>query len=397
MCFIKRVHALLRPEVSGPLVLLAFSLGGLVAANTPLQSFYMALHHSLGVVKLPFGGGDVSLPSVAECVEIGPMTVFFLLITLELKKELAFGQLSTMRQCMLPLFSALGGVLVPAIIYMLIVGKDADLRQGWAIPVATDAAFTVPILLALGRFVSEGGRIWLMALAIFDDVLGILIIILFYGASLNFIPLLGVFILGAGLVTLAWCGVSALWIYGIGGVLLWGGMLMSGVHPILAGVIVGLCVPTAPRNRGCRGLALSDRVSPLECLEGVLAPWVRWCILPLFGFVSVGVSLRGLTFHQLCWPLILAVSVGLVVGKSTGIFAATWICVRCNLATLPAGTSWRMLFGLALICGVGFTVSLFMASLAFPASALLLSAKLGILLGSCFAALMGWWWLRYVY
>lgn len=373
----RRKHWVFVPETGGPCLLLVMAILGLIVANSPFRSFYACLHQPLR---------SMYLPSIAELVTIGPMTLFFLVITLELKKELVTGHLSSIRQCLLPCISALGGVVVPAGLYALIAAPDAALKPGWAIPVATDAAFTLPILLALGRHVSEGGRVWLMALAIFDDVLGILIIAFFYGGTLHLLPLIG----GAALMVLmacaGWQKVRCLWLYGVAGCLLWLCFLQGGLHPTLAGVVAGLCLPTARQNG----------VSPLERVEQSVSSWVTWLVLPLFGFVTVGIPLLDVPVSSLNMRLILAVAVGLVLGKTGGIFSATWLATRLHVAALPTGTSWQMLFGLCLLCGLGFTVSLFMASLAFPAFDLLVSSKIGIFVGSFIAAVSGWLWLRYV-
>lgn len=377
-------HWMLAPETGGPFLLLVMAVLGFVLANSPLRFIHEWLDVPLGQVC--YAAGCFSLPSAAEIVTIGPMTFFFLLITLELKKELVTGHLSSVRQCLLPCLSALGGVAVPAGLYALVVAPDPALRPGWAIPVATDAAFTLPVMLALGRHVSEGGRVWLMALAIFDDVLGILILAVFYGGTLHVLPLLG----AAGVTVLmacaGWRKVENLWFYGVSGCLLWFCLLEGGLHPTLAGVVLGLCLPTV--GRGGR--------SPLEQAERGLSPWVTWLVLPLFGFVSVGIPLLDVPAEALSLRLVCAVAVGLVCGKTVGIFGVTWCAIKCRLASLPAHTSWSMLLGLCLLCGVGFTVSLFMASLAFPAFMLRVSSKTGILAGSLIAALSGWLWLRFV-
>ncbi|OOL18218.1 hypothetical protein AL01_05215 [Bombella intestini] len=386
---IKRRRWSLSSETAGPCFLLLMAMIGLALANSPWRAFYALLEQPLGQFALVAGMPKVSLPSFAELVLIGPMTLFFLGITLELKKELSVGHLASVRQALLPCLSALGGVVVPACLYALIAAPDPALLAGWAIPVATDAAFTVPIILALGRRVSEGGRVWLMALAIFDDVLGILIIALFYGGALHVIPLLGSIALIGVMALAGWRGVGCLWLYGVGGCLLWVCMMGAGLHPTLAGVVVGLCLPTASQKKGDSAV-----LSPLELVERGISLWVTWLILPLFGFVTVGIPLIDVPTAALNPRLVCAVAVGLVIGKTGGIFGMTWLVIRCRLASLPEGTSWQMLFGLCLLCGLGFTVSLFMASLAFPASILLVSSKIGIFVGSLIAAACGWFWLR---
>ncbi|MCX5614800.1 Na+/H+ antiporter NhaA [Bombella saccharophila] len=374
-------------DIAGPFLLLFMAIAGLIAANSPWQANYALLAHPMGDVHITGWNGrtwSLTLPSVIEAITLGPMTLFFLLITLELKKELVSGHLSQLRQCLLPCVSALGGVVVPALLYRVIAASEPALQAGWAIPIATDAAFTVPILLALGRYVSEGGRVWLMALAIFDDVLGILIIALFYGSTLKYGPLIVSAVLVGCLVYWGRRGIRALWPYSVAGCLLWGCLLVSGVHPTIAGVVVGLCLPARVKTAP----------SPVERMEHYVTPWVRWVILPIFGFVIMGIPLLTLPLHAVNIRLVCAVAVGLVMGKTTGIFSATWLAVRCRLSPLPCQTSWYMVFGLSMLCGIGFTVSLFMASLSFAGSNLLLSAKLGILSGSLMAVLMGWVWLR---
>jgi len=324
-------------------------------------------------------------------VSDGLMTLFFLVVILEIKKDIVSGHLSSLRRIALSLIGALGGMIVPALTYLLVTYGHPEVARGWAVPVATDAAFTLPLILALGRHVSTGARAWLMALAIFDDVLGIVAIALFYGSALYWPALMAVVIVIAALVGANRAGIRTLWSYGIGGVLLWVALLESGLHPTLAGVITGLCLPATTLEKHARQSAPLDRVS------SALTPFVTWIVLPLFGFMNVGVSMAGIQPSRMLDAVPLGIMLGLVIGKPVGVFGATLLSTHLKIATLPAETPTGMLFGLSLLCGIGFTISLFVANLAFSGSDLAVPAKMGIFAGSILSALLGWLWLRFSY
>ncbi|MGD7069804.1 Na+/H+ antiporter NhaA [Acetobacter sp. AAB5] len=383
---VHRIQRFLQSPAGGATALLLASLAGFALANSAWSDGYETLITM--PMRLPFL--ERHMPdTLAAWVSDGLMTLFFLLIILEIKKEMVSGHLSSMRQIALPLIGALGGMVVPALTYLLVTHGHTEAFHGWAIPVATDAAFTLPVIMALGARVSAGARAWLMALAIFDDVLGIVVIALFYGSALYWPALAGVFF-----VTMAMIAANRLldcrsvWVYALGCLLLWGMLLSSGLHPTLAGVITGLCLPAQPCAKN------TEQITPLEKVSSALTPFVTWLVLPLFGFMNVGVSLAGVHLGTLLAPVPLGIILGLVVGKPVGVFGATILSFQLHIAPAPAATSVKMLFGLSLLCGIGFTISLFIAGLAFQDTDTVVSAKLGIFAGSVIAALAGWCWLR---
>lgn len=380
-----RVRRFLGSPAGGASVLLLASLLGFVLANSPWAAGYAALITTPLQFSLLGAHGP---ETVGAWVSDGLMTLFFLVVILEIKKEIVSGHLSSPRRIALPLIGALGGMVVPALTYLLVTYGHPEATRGWAIPVATDAAFTLPVILALGRHVSPGARAWLMALAIFDDVLGIAVIALFYGDALYWPALLGAITLVAALVGANRAGVRALWPYAMGCVMLWAALLASDLHPTLAGVVTGLCLPATTRAQD------GVRATPLDRAAALLAPFVTWVVLPLFGFMNVGVSLAGLHPRMMLGAVPLGIMAGLLVGKPVGVFGATLLSVRLKVTTLPAETPVRMLFGLSLLCGIGFTISLFIANLSFGGAALV-SARLGIFAGSVISALAGWLWLRF--
>ncbi|PYD80453.1 Na+/H+ antiporter NhaA [Komagataeibacter sucrofermentans] len=369
----QRLRAFLCSPAGGACALLLASVLGFGLANSPWAGAYGA------VAQWPLRLAVLGAPgphTLTAWVSDGLMALFFLSIILEIRQEISDGHLSSPPKVALPLIGALGGMVVPALVYVFITRGAADAAQGWAIPIATDAAFTLPIILLLGTRVAPAARVWLMALAVFDDLLGIAVIAIFYSSAPCW-PALGcACMVLAGLVAARRGRVVNPCVYGLGGVLLWGLCVRAGVQPTLAGVAIGACLP-APLAR--------------PALNAV----VTWGVLPLFGFLNVGVSLAGAHMGMLLAPVPLGVLLGLVVGKPVGVFGASVLAARLGLASLPEATSLHMLFGLSLLCGIGFTISLFIASLAFTDPALVGAAKLGIVAGSLVAALSGWLWLRF--
>ncbi|ACI52048.1 Na+/H+ antiporter NhaA [Gluconacetobacter diazotrophicus PA1 5] len=370
----------------GACVLLLASLAGFVLANSPWAAGYTALTTTpLTLSVLGKRGPD----TIDAWVSDGFMTLFFLVVILEIKTEIVTGHLSSPRRVALPLIGALGGMIVPALTYLLVTCGHPEATRGWAIPVATDAAFTLPIILALGRHVSAGARAWLMALAIFDDVLGIVVIAVFYGNALYWPALAAAVVVTAALIGANRIGIRTVWGYATGCILLWIALLGSGLHPTLAGVITGLCLPATALGRNV------GQATPLDRAASALTPVVTWVILPLFGFMNVGVSLRGIHPDMMVDAVPLGIMSGLLIGKPVGVFSATLLSTRLRIATLPAETSMGKVFGLSLLCGIGFTISLFIANLSFPDSGLVIPAKMGIFAGSVLSALAGWLWLRF--
>jgi len=380
----RHIRVLAASPTGGALALLLAALLGLGMANSPWRGVWQA------VVALPLRLGILGAHGPATLgawVSDGLMALFFALVIVEIRREMASGHLSSPRQVALPLVGAVGGMVVPALVYLAVTWGNAAAMRGWAIPVATDAAFTLPVVLALGPRVAPAARTWLMALAIFDDILGIIVIVLFYGTAVYWPALLAAALATLGLAGAGRAGVRGPWPYVLGGGVLWVALLASGLHPTLAGVVAGLCLPAT---------AAPGRPTPLDRAAHALAPVVTWAVLPLFAFMNTGISLAGTRVEMLLQPVPLGVMLGLVVGKPVGVLGATMLATRLRLAPLPVGTPPGMLFGLCLLCGIGFTISLFMADQAFAAPGLADMARLGIFAGSALSALAGWVWLRMV-
>ncbi|BDH47172.1 Na(+)/H(+) antiporter NhaA [Salmonella enterica subsp. enterica serovar Choleraesuis] len=314
------------------------------------------------------------------------MAIFFLLIGLEVKREMVQGSLASLRQASFPVIAALGGMVMPALLFLAFNHGDPIASQGWAIPAATDIAFALGILALLGSRVPVVLKIFLMALAIIDDLGAIVIIALFYTIDLSMVSL-GIAALSvAVLALLNMMNVRRTGIYILVGVVLWTAVLKSGVHATLAGVIVGFFIP----------LKAKDGHSPAKELEHVLHPWVSWLILPLFAFANAGVALGGVTAHELVSLLPLGIIAGLLIGKPLGISLFCWLSVKLKLARLPEGTSMRDIMAIGVLCGIGFTMSIFIASLAYGDvdPQMIVLAKLGILIGSLLSAVIGYALLR---
>jgi NhaA family Na+:H+ antiporter len=313
------------------------------------------------------------------------MAMFFLLVGLEIKRELLDGDLSTWKRRMLPGIAALGGMAAPALVYVFFTAGDPLMLRGWAIPAATDIAFALGVISLIGPRVPVSLRIFLTALAILDDLGAVLIIALFYTADLSFafLGLAGATL--AGLVALNRFGVTRLLPYLLLGAVLWFFVLSSGVHATLAGVALALTIPL----KLSRGRPDNAR-SPLHRLEHALHPWVTFAVVPLFGFANAGVSLAGISLERLLAPVPLGIAAGLFLGKQVGVFLSTWAVVKLRLADAPRYASWPQIYGTALLCGIGFTMSLFIGLLAFPSSPELQDeVKIGVLLGSLLSGLAG--------
>jgi NhaA family Na+:H+ antiporter len=318
------------------------------------------------------------------------MAVFFLLVGLEIKREFLVGQLSTWPRRALPGLAALGGMVVPGLIYVAFNVHSPETLRGWAIPAATDIAFALGVLSLLGPRVPISLKVFLTALAILDDLGAVIIIALFYTAKLNMLALLGALGVLAALVALNRFGHRKLPAYLLLGGLLWAFVLQSGVHATLAGVVLALTIPLNAASE-----TVDHGEAPLERLEHALHPWVAFMIIPVFGFANAGVSLAGVGPSALLAPVPLGIMLGLFVGKQIGIFGFAWIAIRAGLAELPARATWLQLYGISLLCGIGFTMSLFIGLLAFPGSQSLQDqTKIGVLAGSLLAGTLGWLVLR---
>jgi Na+:H+ antiporter, NhaA family len=365
--------AFVSAEAAGGLALIAAAVLALIVANSPLAEMYAAaLHQPLGPL------------SIAHWINDGLMALFFLLVGLEVKRETAEGALDSAGARILPVVAAAAGMIVPAIVYLVLAASEPGLARGWAIPAATDIAFAQAILLLAGSRVPPSLRLFLTTVAIVDDIGAVLIIALGYTASVDVVMLGAAAAIVAAMAILNRRGVDRLWPYLLLGALLWIAVHRSGVHATIAGVLTAFCVPL----RGHAG------AEPLADLEHRLHPWVAFGIVPLFGFANAGLALGGLGLPALVAPLPLAVMLGLFLGKQLGVGLGTFACLRLRWAPRPEGASGLQLYGVALLAGIGFTMSLFVGGLAFGEGAMLEEVKLGVLAGSLLSAGAGFLVLR---
>lgn len=368
---IAMIARFLSSESAGGLVLMGAALAAIIVANSPLAPGYFAALHSV------WGGLSIEL-----WINDGLMAIFFLMVGLEIKREVLAGELSSWSQRALPGFAAAGGMLVPALIYIAVNWGDPQTLAGWAIPAATDIAFALGVLSLLGKRVPTSLKVFLAALAILDDLGAVTIIALFYSTGLNMPMLLASFATLAVLIVMNRMGIRRLLPYLLLGLVLWFFVLQSGVHATLAGVALALCIPLGKPEEEAR--------SPLLFLEGKMHYWVAFAVVPIFGFANAGVSLSGITLGNLVDPVPLGVALGLFVGKQIGVFLAAVLAIRTGIAALPEGSNWAQLYGVALLCGIGFTMSLFIGNLAFPGIPHLIDeVKVGVLMGSILAAIAG--------
>ena len=376
-------------DAAGGIVLLIAAAAALAWANSPWAASYHALWHV--PLSVAVGGWQLT-QSLHFWVNDALMTVFFLVVGLEIRRELHDGALAQPRDALLPVLSALGGVAVPALLYLALV--PPALRSGWAVPTATDIAFAVGVLALLGRGLPPVLRVFLLTLAIIDDLVAVLIIALFYSGGLQW-PMFGIAALGlAGVLLLQQLGVRRAWAYVPAGAVLWWGIWQTGAHAPLAGVVLGLVTPV-------HALAGREPAPPVQRVQASLHPWVTFGVMPLFALANAGVALGSAGGAQPAAPgaglLMAAVALALVAGKPLGVLLACWLAVRLRLCALPAGMGWGGLLLTGLLAGIGFTMAIFIATLAFDSAALLDAAKRGVLLASGLAALLGlaWgWWLQ---
>lgn len=380
------LQAFLRSEALGGYVLMAAALAALIIANSPAAPLYFDV---LGT-KMGFKAGPVVLKeTVLHWVNDGLMAVFFLLVGLEIKREVLDGQLRGAARIILPGIAAVGGMVIPALIYVLINLGSPETLRGWAIPAATDIAFALGILALLGSRVPTSLKIFLTALAILDDLGAIVIIALFYTSQLKVLALAMAGALLACLFCLNRAGVTRLTPYLLIGAVLWYFVLKSGVHATLAGVALALTIPLSPRNAG-----KPDAHSPLHDLEHALHKPVALLIVPIFGFANAGVSFAGMGLESLAQPVPMGVALGLFLGKQLGVFGFAWLAIKAGVASLPRHATFTQLYGIALLCGIGFTMSLFIGALAFTDAASVDATKIGVLAGSLASAVIGFLLLR---
>ncbi len=372
-------------ESASGIILMFAAVLALVCANSPLQNYYALLLDT--PVEVRVGGFGIAKPLLLW-INDGLMAIFFLLIGLELKRELIEGELSSWHNVVLPGVGAIGGMALPALVYIYFNRDDSTALAGWAIPAATDIAFALGVLSLLGSRVPASIKIFLTSLAIFDDIGAIVIIAVFYTASISLSALMVVLICVLILVVLNRQGVESKSMYMLIGMVMWVAMLKSGVHATLAGVVLAMFVPLRSGTEG--------HPSPLKSMEDDLHSAVAFFVLPVFAFANAGIALSGIGLQQVMHSVPLGIALGLFVGKQAGIFGICWLTVRLGLVRLPGGMSWKSLYGTAVLCGIGFTMSLFIGSLAFEGAGdnRLFDERLGILIGSLASGILGYLVLR---
>ncbi len=376
-----QIGRFVRTESFGGVLLVAAALLAMLIKNSPLSEFYIGLLNIEGELRL--GTFSIEKP-LFLWVNDGFMAVFFFLIGLEIKREMLHGHLSDIRQVVLPTAGAIGGVLVPAIIYIALNYEDPRAVVGWAVPTATDIAFALGVLALLGTRVPPALKIFLMTLAILDDLIAIVVIALFFTSGLSLLSLIlaGIFLLL--LITLNRLRVMHVAAYVLAGIALWVCVLKSGVHATLAGVITAFFIPAVSNDAG--------EEPPLDVFIEALHPWVAFGVLPLFAFVNAGVSIQGLSFSMLLEPIPLGISLGLFIGKPIGVMVFTGLAIAFGLAKMPQDVRWEHFLGIGFLCGIGFTMSLFIAGLAFAEVGVGYARidRLGLLVGSFASAIVGY-------
>ncbi len=380
-----RLKAFIDSEAASALPLLAAAVLALVLANSPLAG---TVHGLLGTkLALTYGGIGLAKPLLLW-INDGLMAVFFLLVGLEIKREVVEGELSRPSQMALPVAAALGGMIVPGLIYVGLNWGDAVALRGWAIPAATDIAFSLGVLAALGSRVPLALKVFLTTLAIVDDLGAIVIIAVFYTSQLSFqaMALAGVCIVGLAILNRV--GVRRLGPYLLVGVVLWVSVLESGVHATGAGVVLAMFIPL-------KAVGEAEGAQPAIVLEHALKPWSAWLIMPVFAFANAGLSLAGLSLASLVEPVPLGIVAGLFLGKQVGIVLGAGLLIALGVAALPAGATWRQLYGVSILGGIGFTMSLFIGTLAFADASHESQVRLGVLVGSLLSALVGYAVLRW--
>ncbi|OOF22305.1 Na+/H+ antiporter NhaA [Salinivibrio sp. IB574] len=373
------IRQFLKMESAGGIVLIVAAVLAMFVANSDLQPLYDSTLHTY-----------VAGLSVGHWINDGLMVIFFLLIGLEVKRELIEGALNTKDKATFPAVAAVGGMLAPALVYLAFNWGDPLAVSGWAIPAATDIAFALGVLALLGNRVPLALKVFLLALAIIDDLGVIVIIALFYSSDLSMLALASAFVATIVLVGMNMRKVTNIAAYIVVGLVLWFSVLQSGVHATLAGVVLGFAIPLKGKTE--------DAPSPLKKLEHALHPYVSYLILPIFAFANAGVPLDGVSLASLTEMLPLGIALGLLIGKPLGIFTFSWVSVKLGIAKLPARVTFRQIFGVSVLCGIGFTMSIFISSLAFVGvnGEFVTFSRLGILIGSTLSAVIGYVLLYFV-
>ncbi|WP_299331312.1 Na+/H+ antiporter NhaA [uncultured Psychrobacter sp.] len=380
---VKRFKAFLELEASGGIVLALAAIVAMIIANSPLSTWYESFIHAPVAIQI---GSFAIAKDAHHWINDGLMAIFFFLVGLELKREVLIGELSNVKQIILPAGAAIGGMVFPAIVYMAFNYNEPEFWAGWAIPAATDIAFALGILSLLGSRVPNSLKVFLVSIAIFDDIGAILIIALFYTNELSLSSLAFAGLCLPFLYLLNRRNVTSITPYLLIGVIMWIAVLKSGIHATLAGVVLALFIPMFDRT--------DPEHSPVEELEHDLHNTVAFGILPLFAFANSGISLKGAGFAELFHSVPLGIAAGLFIGKQLGVMAMCWLIFKLGISTMPKGMNYKQIYGAALLCGVGFTMSLFIGGLAFGGGSPLFDERLGIIMGSIVSGVAGYLMLK---
>ena len=364
----------INPEVLGGIVLLMAALMASVVVNFGGNEIYNTiLEHQLQLGFKPLA----LTKTIHHWINDGLMVLFFLLVGIEINREMSVGSLRKPTQAIMPLAAALGGFILPALIFIYIVGQTSEFTGGWSVPTATDIAFAVALVTALRSRVTASLRVFLLALAVVDDLLAILVIAIFYTTELVWMNLFLAFMAALLLIAKRKFGIQKIWAYVLIGFFMWVCVLKSGVHATLAGVIIGFLLPlTGSKNKQ----------APAEIFEHALQPFVRWIVLPLFAFANVGINFRDVSIETIFNPLTIGITLALFLGKQVGVFGTVWALNKFGI-TKPEGASWRQIYGVACMCGIGFTMSLFIGTLALPIE-LQSQMRIGVVFGSLLSAIL---------
>ena len=384
---ITTIHTFLQRESSAGILLILITILALILQNSSLSEVYNSFLHTH--VEIRFGNLQIAKPLLLW-VNDGLMAIFFFLIGLEVKREVMEGHLSSLSQIALPGIAAVGGMLVPALVFIAFNQGESFAMKGWAIPTATDIAFALGVLSLLGTKAPLSLKVFLLALAIIDDLGAIIIIALFYTTDLSMVSIIISSVSLSILFIMNRLGVANKAAYTLVGIVLWVSVLKSGVHATLAGVALAFMIPLNSKDSTGKSFSMSKE------MEHGLHYWVAFLILPLFAFVNAGVDLRGISLEEMFTPVPLGIMLGLFIGKQVGVFGFSWVAIKIGLAKLPTGSSWKQLYGVSILTGIGFTMSLFVDSLAYNDTQVYLYAdKLAILLGSFLSGIVGYLVLKY--
>ncbi|NVK29911.1 MAG: Na+/H+ antiporter NhaA [Gammaproteobacteria bacterium] len=372
-------------ESAGGLLLIAAAALAMIIANSPLAHHYEHILHL--EIQIRVGTLDIN-QGLSHWINDGLMVIFFFVVGLELKRERYEGQLQDFSNVIFPAIAAVGGMVVPALVYVVFNNGDPMAMRGWAIPTATDIAFALGVLSLLGKRVPPSLKIFLTTLAIFDDVGAIIIIALFYSTELNMQALSVVGGCMAVLGLLNWRGIESRSVYAAVGLVMWVAMLKSGIHATLAGIIAAFFIPMYSKS--------NPRHSPVKGLEHDLHSTVAFLVLPVFAFANSGIHLQGMSADQLLHSVPVGVTLGLFLGKQLGVFSVSWLAIKAGICKLPRGMTYSSLYGTAVLTGIGFTMSLFVGNLAFAGQEKLFDERLGIIVGSVLSGVVGYVWLAIV-